>query len=293
MTPKMHGANESKSALRQILWRSKNRLLAGWWLCRHFHRLRVFLLTDFGICNVVPFRFLAWHSGSKYFTGIRLDSDLRLFVKFSSEPDVIRREVSAITHLQAVTSSQAAHFPEVVAHGFDPYPFIAIRFLQAPTLATLLERAPALASEQKVVLLQQFVSLLHHLHEARIIHRDITPANLLVCSDSVAPATAYSLRIVLVDFAFALHLPVHNPHDASVTTDSIKTLQVLGDGLNPRPFVWDDAYSLCAIAQTIDNDCSVKFPKPFSHLQSKIGHLTYDARRSVFASRWDNRRFPR
>src|SRR5262245_3754595 len=62
----------------------------------------------------------------------------------------------------------------------DGLPFIAMEFVRGDTFADLICLRPPLPVMRKVQLTEEVCSGLAHAHEMNIVHRDITPANLIV-----------------------------------------------------------------------------------------------------------------
>jgi serine/threonine-protein kinase len=76
------------------------------------------------------------------------------------------------------------HIVEVVDSGTcDAGPFLAMEFVEGPTLATHLRESGALPVERGVALVLPLVSALTHAHSVGVIHRDVKPANVLLARD--------------------------------------------------------------------------------------------------------------
>jgi serine/threonine protein kinase len=252
--------------LRHKLWRFKQVLLAIFWLVGHYHPLQRLLKYQHGFEQLRPYKFFSWALGNRYFLALDAVSQQKVFIKVAPKQLVVR-ETSALQRLEQGTACLDS-WPRLMSHYVDKSKaaFVVLQFVAAESLETCLTRS--LEPEFRAALLHQLSAILTCLQTSQLLHRDIRPANLLVKLDQLGLP-----RLCLIDFAFALLMDEDLP--LQTQRDGAKNLKTLGDGLNPAPFVWDDAYSLCQIALLIDKDCPSQHPQIWQQLRSQVGHYVY------------------
>lgn len=76
-------------------------------------------------------------------------------------------------------------------------PYIATEYLQGNTLAALIEGSHLMPEKDAVHLASQMCEALTHMHEHSVIHRDLKPQNVMLCSDNT---------IRILDFGIAKSL---------------------------------------------------------------------------------------
>lgn len=203
----------------------------------------------------------------QYFTG-EAPKEKKVFIKMEGRVEhASAREAFFINLLRQ--SGKAGFFPKIIAcQTKEPFPFIATEFIKGQTLENFLRKQP----DPKILssLLEQMCSILEILHQAKVVHRDVRPPNLMVRTKKDPPY----LKIVLIDFAYAVRL---KPPLAELPfiAANIAILRKLGTGYKPQEFQWDDAYSFAKIAAEADPDYRKNFPELHSFLSAKTGKLTY------------------
>ncbi|MEA2932387.1 MAG: eukaryotic-like serine/threonine-protein kinase, partial [Actinomycetota bacterium] len=115
-----------------------------------------------------------------------------LLPEFAADPTFIER-----FRREAIAAARLAH-PNVVATfdtGVDgDMAFIVMELVDGRTLRdVLVERGP-LPPPEAVSIAAQAADALHYAHEAGIVHRDVKPANILLCPDG---------RVKVADFGIA------------------------------------------------------------------------------------------
>ena len=87
---------------------------------------------------------------------------------------------------EAITHATFSHPNVVTLHDFgqldDGQCFLAMEYVDGPSLANLIRSGP-LPLERAVPLLVQTALALRYTHQRGVVHRDITPANILVTHD--------------------------------------------------------------------------------------------------------------
>ncbi len=141
---------------------------------------------------------------------------------------------------EAVARLHHPHIVQIYEIGeHENRPYLALEFAEGGSLAKRLTHGP-LPREEAVILMEQVARAVHAAHEANVIHRDLTPANILLAADG-------SPRIS--DFGLAKRLD----HEVTQTASG----QVLGTpsymapeqaaGQGKRVGVATDVYALGAI----------------------------------------------
>jgi len=111
--------------------------------------------------------------------------------------------------------------------------YLVMEFIDGPTLAELLAAGGPLTSDRVRTVLLQLAGALARAHEHGIVHRDLTPANVIISPDGYAK---------LMDFGIAadVHDPIHTPGEVLGTAYYLSPEQALGQAVTPR----SDLYSL-------------------------------------------------
>jgi eukaryotic-like serine/threonine-protein kinase len=75
----------------------------------------------------------------------------------------------------------------------DGRPFLAMEFVDGPSLASLLKTSGPLPPDRAVSIMMQVLSGLGFAHESGIIHRDIKPSNILVTANGAAKIADFGI----------------------------------------------------------------------------------------------------
>jgi len=151
-------------------------------------------------CAVValtPIRLSSWHRGARYFKG-DLPNGKSVFIKTGGIYGQIRREFFA---LSVVSSAMGAslNIPALIYHDIDgKYPFLAFNWVIGETLHSLPKESISQAEFASVC--GELLKILGILSAANIIHRDLTPSNLIVARD----LSGKMQGLFIIDFAFAV-----------------------------------------------------------------------------------------
>ena len=78
----------------------------------------------------------------------------------------------------------------------DEVAFIAMEFVDGPTLDQLLSKREPLAPERLMSILRQTAAALDYAHAKGIVHRDIKPANIMIASDGAVKITDFGIAKV-------------------------------------------------------------------------------------------------
>ena len=118
--------------------------------------------------------YLARHAMLKRPTAIKLldgkDADSRTVARFEREVQL----TSQLTHPNTIQIYDYGRTPNDIF-------YYAMEYLPGLTLAQLVESSGAVATGRVVFILRQACASLHDAHENNIIHRDVKPANVMIC----------------------------------------------------------------------------------------------------------------
>ncbi len=78
----------------------------------------------------------------------------------------------------------------------DEVAFIAMEFVDGPTLDQLLSKRDPIAPERLMSILRQTAAALDYAHAKGIVHRDIKPANIMIASDGTVKITDFGIAKV-------------------------------------------------------------------------------------------------
>jgi len=116
--------------------------------------------------------------------------------------------------------------------------FIAMEYVDGPTLDHLLSEANPIAPERMFSILGQTAAALDYAHQKGIIHRDIKPANIMIAGDGTVKITDFGIAKVAASEQFTMTgAIVGTPHYMSPE-------QVQGQTVDGR----SDQFSLAVIA---------------------------------------------
>lgn len=124
----------------------------------------------------------------------RLQAALKI-LKTTSEPEARERFVREAESLSALSHPGIVR---VMSFGEDPVrglPYLAMELAIGETLKSRLQRGP-LSPAEAVTAFAPLASALEHAHASGIHHRDVKPANVVLCRDG---------SVKLVDFGIATH----------------------------------------------------------------------------------------
>jgi serine/threonine protein kinase len=231
------------------------------WLRSHGAAFRQLLAERFALEDARLAHVWDWHHGIRY-AHARTRDGSEVFVKSGGPEGTIEREVALLRRVVERTPAVAENVPHIVdAEVSGPYPTVVLGRLYGATLQSRLDHDEILDAATIVL---QFERLADALADAGVIHRDVRPDNLFL-----VPAER-GFRVVLIDFAFGVTPREPGPHETKGVYRHPELLPRLGLGLNPEPFMWDDAHSFVEIARRLAPD----YDGP---LRNRVGGLVYRA----------------
>lgn len=112
----------------------------------------------------------------------------------ASEPSIVDRfirEAKAYARLNHPNIVTAIDFGEV-----DSRYFLTMEYIDGETLAALIEREAPLDEKRVLAIGHQVILALEHAATHNVIHRDVKPANIMVCKDGRVKLTDFGLAIL-------------------------------------------------------------------------------------------------
>ena len=123
---------------------------------------------------------------------------------------------------EAIAAARLAH-PNVVATfdtGTDAgVTFIVMELVEGPTLRQILNETGPMAPARTVHIGAQVADALHYAHRAGVVHRDVKPANILICPDG---------RVKVADFGIAKAVEESEPDRPSPSEALTGTGSIIG-----------------------------------------------------------------
>jgi serine/threonine protein kinase/tetratricopeptide (TPR) repeat protein len=129
-----------------------------------------------------------------------ISSDLEAVARFRNELQLTRR----ITHPNVCRTFDLARHSITGADSPATYDvvYITMELLEGVTLAEKL-RSGRLTAEQAFPIVHQIAEALDAVHKVGVIHRDLKPGNVMLCSQPLANAASAPQRVVVMDFGLA------------------------------------------------------------------------------------------
>ncbi len=112
----------------------------------------------------------------------------------ASEPSIVERfirEAKAYARLNHPNVVTAIDFGEV-----DSRYFLTMEYIDGETLAALIEREAPLDEKRVLAIGHQVILALEHAATHNVIHRDVKPANIMICKDGRVKLTDFGLAIL-------------------------------------------------------------------------------------------------
>ena len=177
------------------------------------------------------------------------------------------RSVVALFMQEALTLSRLDH-PNIVrvneVFEDNDTAYMAMEYVQGPDLLETVEgKEPALTPEQITRLLGDLLQALSHVHSQGVLHRDISPDNILLERSTGRP--------VLIDFGAARK-------DVTRKSRALSGLRVVKDGYSPQEFY------IAGSTQSPSSDLYA-LAASFSHLISREAPKSSQERLSAIANR--------
>lgn len=158
--------------------------------------------------------------GHVYFAKNRL-TNARRVVKLLMPHAVVDGEVVERFNREAEIAESLAHPNIVVTHDFGQLqgvPFIVMEHVQGESLRVLLRREKTISAKRCAAIIEQIASALTYAHGLNVIHRDLTPNNIIV--DRRSDGADW---VKVIDFGLAKVLGKREHRDLTAPNVSVGT----------------------------------------------------------------------
>jgi serine/threonine protein kinase len=106
--------------------------------------------------------------------------------------------------------------------------FIGMEFLEGETLDEVLSRRKRLPWAEAARLMHQALGGLQHLHEKRMVHRDMKPANMMLTPPATKPDTTWDATLKILDIGLGRELFAEDAPEGQIETQLTAEGAVLG-----------------------------------------------------------------
>jgi len=254
-----------KSVARKIgvAYRQSHRVFSNTlWVIFIYQVFKSCALKSWGVEKLVLFKWKSWHLSCKYFTG---EADgVAVFLKTDNALHLLGNEGRMHECLSEFGAPIPKYYGTIECIGIRA---LLLEAISGRGLDEYFDAKYSLTSEEAKAIAEQLVGIVEILHRAGIVHRDLTPANLLISF------TAENILYVrLIDLTFA----VNTTCNAEIDSDLPKwVLNRLGGEYRETNNIWDDAYSAIVIIKALQETVRVDLSKILNQLEMYRGKLVY------------------
>lgn len=222
----------------------------------------IIIFKRFNIKNINVFKFKNWHHGFAYFTG--LYNEKKIFIKVDTIFHLLNNDVVAYSLCKDIQKDSLVDILFYKLEG--KIQFIAYEYIDN---AVELDENILIAN---ISYIDEIIKVLYYIADKGIIHRDIKLDNFLITNN----------KLKIIDFTFSNSHTIEKFKDLDLSkSKNCFILEFLGMGLNPKPFLWDDFFSMVQILKKIKERVNVKdvrtFEKYIEILETNIGNYQYRA----------------
>jgi len=233
------------------------------WLAIYFPYFCAVLKRKHQFVKLLPVFVSGWHLATKYFRA-RDAAGNEFFIKTDSSYATLENEASLSRKLY----NTGVNTPELVAvDSCCNKKYMVYRYVSGMRLADLMEQALWLNERRASALVTQLIEMLDGLYAARVVHRDLTPGNILISQSARNEFTSY-----LIDFSFSVDLD-----DRSLLRSIPYWVErELGGAYRMKEGVWDDAYSVLKILREVEGKLEETLSVGTNEVEKKLGRIRYE-----------------
>ena len=215
-------------------------------------------LKTLNLKKVKPFLVHEWKYSYYYIYFLAENDDgKKIFIKSGGISDSTRREFKVIEELRKINTK---FFPQNYAYRYTPsVSFFSTYKIDGERLDNLILSGELFSKSDdfKKNLFKGIFAILEILHDAKIVHRDIRPGNLIIQEDG-SP--------ILIDFVFAVDVKRKRYREYDIFKKKPRKLHSLGKEFAKNNYHWDDAYSVFKIFEELN----FKNDSEFMQIKEKI-----------------------
>ena len=201
------------------------------------------VLKENGYENIKIFKFGKWHLGYIYFIATKKKQEY--FIKVDTKLHLLQNDVIFYNLAKKDKELQKHLIPIEEAIFKDDIQAIVFKYYKE---SKELDEKYVIENPHVVYYL---VKILKKINSLGVIHRDIKLDNFLIIDG----------EIKIIDFTYANSLKFDKGFkEIEISKKNLNILELLGDKKNPKPFVWNDCFSLKTILNEISNKHNIEFP---------------------------------
>jgi len=223
-----------------------------------YYRRVLKLLKNKNIEQIKIFNFKNWHHGYAYLSGFK--DNKKVFIKIDTKLLLLQNDLLVYNIANEELKKYLVKIIDSII--LSDIQIIIYEFLNGHELSkSIIEQNP------KIII--TLINSLEAIDNLEIIHRDIKLDNFFITKDNIK----------LIDFTFAnsLNKKLGFKELNILDSSNCSILEVLGNGLNPNPFEWNDFYTLKKIINSLESKQNLKLLK-YLEILNKKHSTTYNIR---------------
>lgn len=191
-----------------------------------------------------------------YFTGLN-NTQEKVFIKWGGFEDSVKKEYEIGRKLH---KEDPRYFIKPLQYKYDQdIKFIIYPYIKGANLQSAIDNN-SLTDDDKIKIIKQLREILNVLHKNNYIHRDIRPTNLILTEDK---------NLILIDFQFCVDL--NNYQEFDMVYKNPEKIQGLGADFKFKKYIWDDAYSINKIIETIG--CPQQYQSEYDMITQEVKQM--------------------
>lgn len=233
------------------------------WLLFCYARFKNYCFNFLPFRNLAPYKIFHWHDNARLFLGMLENNAAHVFIKTENNFNLMDNE----ERMNKLFYDALPKNCSKIVNSFSYYrkKILVFEYINGRTLKDFFfNPTPKIPL---TFFFNELIVIIDALYRLKLIHRDITPSNLIIHYDNRDIPT----NIKLIDFTFCV-MAGDTYIDSKLGKD---TLASLGKRLKPKKFLWDDAFSAFEILKEIETRTGQSFPPYRERFRKRIGRLTH------------------